>query len=243
MTKRVFDVVISSILLILSLPLCLIAVIGIKLSSKGPVIYKAQRTGKNNTIFTMYKFRTMHVQTKNTNFITAANDPRIFAFGKILRNLKIDEIPQLINVLLGDMSLVGPRPQDPNIVKKHYTVLGMETFRVAPGLTSPGSIYYYTHAAKQLDSDDNEKIYVEKLLPIKLALDIVYIRKASFAYDLKLIWRTLIVILCILIGKKTFKEPPEMDEARRLLEYYDIRSENAKVGHHQSVLSNQSISL
>jgi len=237
MVKRLFDIVVSSIALILCSPICLIAALGIKLSSKGPVLYKAKRVGKDNTVFTMHKFRTMHVQTRNSNAITATNDPRVFGFGKILRTLKIDEIPQLVDVIRGKMSLVGPRPEDPRIVEKYYTALGMETLRVLPGLTSPGSVYYYTHADQYLDSNDTEQAYVNHLLPIKLALDLVYIRNNTFFYDLRIIFRTLFVIIGIMFGRRRFKEPPEMSEAKLLAANYEKYSGYFGHGSQQQTFS------
>jgi lipopolysaccharide/colanic/teichoic acid biosynthesis glycosyltransferase len=142
--------------------------------------------------------------------ITGIQDPRIFRFGSLLRRLKIDELPQLLNVLKGEMSIVGPRPEDPRIVNQYYTPEQYETLTVLPGLASPGSIYNYTHEKQYLANEDFEKSYVERLLPVKLALERVYVREASFFYDLRIIMRTIRIILSIDLGKRHFPEPREM---------------------------------
>jgi lipopolysaccharide/colanic/teichoic acid biosynthesis glycosyltransferase len=165
----------------------------------------------------MYKFRTMHVNHGPAgSCITAQNDARVFAFGSWLRRLKIDELPQLMNILRREMAIVGPRPEDPKIVEAHYTSDHLETLNILPGLSSPGSIYYYTHGEKTLNGEDPEGFYVERLLPTKLAIDIVYVREASVLYSLNVILRTTWVILAMALGKRHFPEPPELNKAKRL---------------------------
>lgn len=200
-------------------PLFVFAALGIRLSSPGPVFYRAQRVGLHRKVFTMYKFRTMAVQEKpGGSAITAKQDARVFPFGALLRRLKIDELPQLLNVLKGDMSLVGPRPEDPKIVFQYYTPQQLQTLRVLPGLASPGSIYNYTHGEQVLGSGAAEEIYLEKFLNIKLALELVYVREASLLYDVKIILRTLRVILAMSLGRRKFSDPPEMKKAKAFLQ-------------------------
>ena len=110
----------------------------------------------------------------------------------------------------------GPRPEDPKIVEHHYTSDHLETLRILPGLSSPGSIYYYTIGEKMLNGEDPEGSYVERLLPVKLALDIVYVREASLLYSLKVILRTIWVLFARALGKRGFPDPPEMSKARHL---------------------------
>ena len=218
MVRRLIDVLLASVALVIFAPVLLVAALGIRLSSPGPIFYRAQRVGRQRTHFTMYKLRTMRVADgAQQSVITAQHDPRVFPFGNLLRRSKIDELPQLFNVLRGEMSIVGPRPEAPSIVAEHYTELEYETLETRPGLASPGSIYNFTHGETMLASDDPEKDYVERLLRLKLALDVVYVRRASGRYDAAIIARTLWVILASLAGQRRFPDPPEMTEARRLL--------------------------
>jgi lipopolysaccharide/colanic/teichoic acid biosynthesis glycosyltransferase len=161
----------------------------------------------------MYKFRTMHVVQQSASPITATHDPRIFAFGRLLRALKIDELPQLWNILRGDMAIIGPRPEDPQFVERDYRGVAMETLRVRPGLSSPGTLYAYVQGDAILDSERPADAYRDRLLPIKLALDVAYVRHASAGYDLQLILRTLWMVGCRVLGRRTFPDPPEMAEA------------------------------
>jgi lipopolysaccharide/colanic/teichoic acid biosynthesis glycosyltransferase len=218
MTARLFDIVLAGFAIIVLSPLLLIAALGIRLSSSGPVLYRAQRVGKNGKLFTMYKFRSMHVETGGfQSRITSADDPRVFRFGAWLRFLKLDELPQLFNIIKGEMSIVGPRAEDPQIVEKHYRPEHYETLRMPPGLASPGSIFNYTHGERMLQGADAESIYATRLLPIKLALDRTYVQHASVAYNIRIIFRTSWVIVLKTIGKQEFSDPPEMNAAVRLL--------------------------
>jgi len=222
MVKRLFDVVCAATALVVAAPLIGLAAIGIKLSDRGPVFYRARRVGYLGRQFTMLKLRTMRVGggsagSNSGPVITGHKDERITPIGRILRKTKIDELPQLFNVLRGDMAIVGPRPEDPSIVQEHYTSPDLETLGVRPGLASPGSLYQFTSAEALLHADDPETHYVDKLLKTKLALDRVYIRRASLRSDLTVIGRTLFAIGAIAFGRRKFKQPPEMSAARRLL--------------------------
>src|SRR2546426_10858891 len=152
MVKRPLDVALGLLGLALAAPLLAVAAIGIRLSSPGPVLYRARRVGRSGAGFTMYKLRTMHQREGAASAITGRNDPRVFPFGAWLRRTKIDELPQLFNVLRGDMSLVGPRPEDPAIVLRHYAPVHRETLAVRHGLASPGSIYNSTPGQRQISS-------------------------------------------------------------------------------------------
>ena len=218
MVKRLFDVALSAVALVLLSPLFLVAAAGILVSSPGPVLYRAKRVGLGGAVFTMFKFRTMHTaQHAAASPITAKHDPRVFPFGVWLRRLKVDELPQLVNVLKGEMAIVGPRPEDPQIVKKYYAAAHLETLRVRPGLASPGSIFNYTHGEQMLAADDSEASYAARLLPVKLALELVYVRERSFFYDLRIVLRTVLTIISIAAGRHDFPEPPEMGRARLLV--------------------------
>jgi lipopolysaccharide/colanic/teichoic acid biosynthesis glycosyltransferase len=146
--------------------------------------------------------------------ITAHNDSRVFPFGAWMRAIKIDELPQLFNVIKGDMSLVGPRPEAPEIVRSYYTPDDLLTLQVRPGLTSPGSLYYYTHCEAKLVTGDVMQLYAERLLPTKLAIDREYLRRATLSYDLRIILRTIVVIAARAVGWKRFPDPPELINVR-----------------------------
>jgi lipopolysaccharide/colanic/teichoic acid biosynthesis glycosyltransferase len=216
MAKRLFDFLCAATALVVTAPLIGLAAIGIKLTDRGPVFYRARRMGYLGRQFTMYKLRTMR-HSEDGPVITGHGDDRITPIGKFLRKTKIDELPQLFNVLRGDMAIVGPRPEDPTIVRQHYSSSDLETLGVRPGLASPGSLYQFTSGDTLLHSDDPEGHYVDKLLKTKLALDRVYIRRASLRSDFAIIGRTLLTIGSVAIGRRKFKQPPEMSAARRLL--------------------------
>lgn len=232
MAKRLFDIAAALAALLVLSPILLLAALGIRLSSRGPILYCALRAGKDGRPFTMHKFRTMALsQSKDASAITSSNDQRVFPFGKVLRRLKIDELPQLFDVLRGSMTIVGPRPEDLQIVSKHYAPEHLETLRVRPGLASPGSIYNYTHGERLIGSEQPERDYLVNLLPVKLALDHVYVRNASMLYDLRLIGRTLWIILQIGLGRASFPEPPEMAKIPRIVPARSVprRSEASSV--------------
>lgn len=219
MVKRLFDIIASTIALIVLGPIILLAAVGVRLFSRGPAFYCAQRAGVGGRPFTLYKLRTMHVnQGANASAVTGAADPRIFAFGSLLRKTKMDELPQLLNILKGDMSVVGPRPEDLVNVERYYDDLGWQTLSVRPGLAGVSSIYNYTHGEKMLVGDNPEAIYARDLLPVKLALEVVYLERESFGYDVRLILRTAWTIIRIAAGQQEFEDPPEMPEARRKLD-------------------------
>ncbi len=229
MARRLLDVVLAALAVVATAPLLAVAAVGIRLSSPGPIVYRAQRVGRGRRLFVMYKLRTMHARPggpgvgggagRDGSRITGKDDPRVFPFGSWLRRTKLDELPQLINVLKGDMSIVGPRPEDPRIVAEHYTPVQLETLTVRPGLASPGSIYSYTHGEALLAGSNPEAGYVQRLLPLKLALDIVYLRRASVGYDARLMARTAGIVLAMLAGRRRFADPPELAAALRLVDH------------------------
>jgi lipopolysaccharide/colanic/teichoic acid biosynthesis glycosyltransferase len=186
-------------------------------SNGGPAVHLPERRhadGYHGREFTMYKFRTMRVDAGGAaKPITAPDDARVFPFGAFLRATKIDELPQLINVLKGDMTLVGPRPEAPEIVRSHYTSDDLMTLQVPPGVTSPGTIYYYTHCESMLATETVVDQYVQRLLPAKLALDRVYIKRPTVRYDIRLILRTIATIVARTLGRRRFPDPPELAQA------------------------------
>jgi lipopolysaccharide/colanic/teichoic acid biosynthesis glycosyltransferase len=186
--KRAFDLFVSLLIILIALPLWLAVTMAIKLDSPGPVFHCAQRVGKNGKSFTLYKFRTMVADAPNQGpGITRDNDPRITAVGCFLRKLKIDEMPQLINVLKGEMSIVGPRPEDPRYVAC-YTTEQRRVLSVRPGMASPAFIKYrHEEALLAAAGDDLEQVYLTRILPAKLRMDLEYIEQQSFLFDLAIL--------------------------------------------------------
>lgn len=194
MSKRIFDLILAGFGLLVSVPFVLFGMLGILMSSPGPVFYRAIRVGRHGRLYNMLKLRTMHVQKQHSGVITAPGDSRVFAWGWFLRNSKIDELPQLLNIIVGHMSFVGPRPEDPTIVKDHYQEWMMESLNIRPGITSPGTLFGYIRGDDYLDQMDVEGSYIRELLPRKLRLDIEYFRKPNVISDVVVIVRTLVVI-------------------------------------------------
>lgn len=201
--KRLFDIVCSLLAIIVSSPLWIISVVGIKLSSKGPVFYKSHRVCRHNRPFTMYKFRSMHVfqpqkegQESEGTFV---GNTRIFKFGSYLRKSKIDELPQLLNILLGDMTIVGPRPVSEVSAEKNYVGEYACIPEVKPGLACFDSLYDYAHG--ELFVDDNNE-YINKIIPVRIELAKMYVDKRSIAVDVYCILRTVRLIFEIMILKK-----------------------------------------
>jgi lipopolysaccharide/colanic/teichoic acid biosynthesis glycosyltransferase len=201
LAKRTVDGIVALIALLITLPILLFAALGIRIASPGPVFYKARRIGKNGQPFYMLKFRTMHINSDRASAITAPSDSRIFGFGVWLRRLKIDEFPQFWNILVGDMSLVGPRPEDPKIVDRDYVSWMRETLLVSPGVTGPGSVYGYIFGDALLEETDPEGSYARNLLPPKLALERAYMERAGLISDLSYILLTLWAIVAHMLGR------------------------------------------
>lgn len=188
---RVFDVFFSFIGLVLLSPIFLIILILIKLNSKGPTFYKQSRIGLNGAEFNVYKFRSMRLNSDKLGLITVGGrDPRVTHIGYYLRKYKMDELPQLINVLIGDMSLVGPRPE----VKKYvelYTEEQKRVLSIRPGVTDWASINYRDENVILGKSSNPEKDYIEKIMPNKLRYNMIYINKYGVLEYLKIIFITL----------------------------------------------------
>ena len=193
--RRFAEAALAAIILLLALPLLLLVAIGILISDPGPVFYVAERVGLHGVSFRMFKFRTMRGEQGAGSRIAAARDPRVFPFGSLLRRLKLDELPQLLNIVRGEMAFVGPRPEDPWFVEHVYTAEDRETLLVRPGLTSPGTLHYFTHAEQFLDAVGTEAAYVSGPLKKKLQLDREYIANATAGSDLRLIFETVWVLL------------------------------------------------
>ena len=188
--KRIFDIIFSIIILMMISPLLFLVSILIKLDSKGTVFYRAKRVGQFGTVFNMWKFRTMisEAEIKGPS-ITVANDPRVTKIGKILRRTKIDEWPSFLNVLWGDMSVVGPRPESEDWVKK-YSKQEEKVLLIKPGITGPSQLKY-RNEEKLLSGEDWQQKYLI-MMKDKLSIDLKYFAENSFLRDLKIIIKTII---------------------------------------------------
>lgn len=220
--KRFFDICASGVALIILAPVYLIAIIGIEISDPGPVFYLANRVTRDNRIFKMYKFRSMRVDRNADEKSLRPDRNRIFPFGSFMRAAKIDELPQLLNIFLGDMAVVGPRPA---AVDQIPITRGGENAVVASvkaGLTSPAAIYDYLYG----DGIEDEAEYMAKVAPTRLALDRYYIGKQTVGYDIRLIWYTVLCIIGKIIHRPQLKildeminavdgEKPSADEVKR----------------------------
>jgi lipopolysaccharide/colanic/teichoic acid biosynthesis glycosyltransferase len=193
--KRIFDLIASGIGLILISPFLLALSILIKREDEGAVFYRGARVGLNGKVFRIFKFRTMVVNADRMGgSSTADDDPRITRIGKKLRKHKLDELPQLMNVFLGDMSLVGPRPEVPHYVNM-YTDEEKAILTVRPGITDWASLWNPDEGAILAGSMDPEKAYMEKIRPEKLRLQLKYVRERSLWVDCKIIGQTILAIL------------------------------------------------
>jgi lipopolysaccharide/colanic/teichoic acid biosynthesis glycosyltransferase len=194
MIKRGFDLFVAITGLILLFPLFLIVAVFIKVGSLGPVLYKGDRIGKDGAPFKIYKFRTMVVNADQVgSALTHGGDPRVTRAGRFLRKWKIDEIPQLINVARGEMSVVGPRPESPGYVA-HYTPEQRRVLEVKPGITGLTQVRFRHEETLLSRCADREKDYIEKIMAQKLAIDLEYIEYQSFLMDLKLILDTFLCL-------------------------------------------------
>ena len=193
--KRTFDLGFAMIALLLLSPLFLLGSLLAKLQSKGPVFYKAKRVGKDETLFEMYKFRTMVVNADTLGgSLTTYRDTRITPIGRFLRWTKLDELPNLINVIKGEMSLIGPRPEAPTYVK-YYTDIQKQVLQVKPGMTGPSQLANRDEEEKLKGQQDAEHYYITELMPKKLALDLHYVATQSITSDIGWLLKTFWIVI------------------------------------------------
>jgi lipopolysaccharide/colanic/teichoic acid biosynthesis glycosyltransferase len=196
MNKRLFDIAASAVgLAFVAIPFAIVAV-AIKLSSPGPVFYRQQRVGRDGRLFWLYKFRTMPVDARGPS-ITVEGDPRITRIGHVLRRYKIDELPQLWNILCGEMSIVGPRPEVERLVR-HYSPEQRRILQQTPGLASLSQLVYPYEADLLRGYPNPEEVYIRHLMPRKIALDLHYEAIRTFWSDLRLLGE---IALLSLMGK------------------------------------------
>ncbi len=212
--KRLFDIAFALVLMaVLAITFPFVA-LGIKLSSKGPVFYVSDRAGRNGVPFKFYKYRSMHLDDGTKKGIVAEQQ-RIFTVGKIIRRTKIDELPQAINVLKGDISVVGPRPMLMTNYMRIYGGRYEPVQSVKPGITSYASLFDYTHGDALVE---NREVYNRDILPVKQEMELLYAQTASIRTDARIIMRTAAIILSVLFGKKKFDYPEEYYIAKDRLE-------------------------
>jgi len=189
--KRAFDIAASAAGLALLSPLLVAIAVAVRLDSPGPVLYRGRRMGRYGREFYIWKFRTMVTGADRAGpGITVADDSRVTRVGRLLRRTKLDELPQLVNVLRGEMSIVGPRPEDPRYVALYTPEQRAQILSIRPGLTSPASVRFRDEEAA-LSGADWETAYVQQIMPAKLALDLEYVQNASLLRDVGLIVRTV----------------------------------------------------
>jgi lipopolysaccharide/colanic/teichoic acid biosynthesis glycosyltransferase len=189
MIKRIFDFIVALVLLVLLLPLFIFLAFLIKSDSSGPVFFVQQRVGRNNKDFGIFKFRTMFTHSEMKGQLTVGKDSRITRVGRVLRKYKLDELPQLINVIKGDMSLVGPRPEVRKYVEL-YTEEQKKVLSLKPGITDTASIRFANENDLLAGCHDPEKKYITEIMPAKLELNLQYIAKQNFFLDLRILAQT-----------------------------------------------------
>lgn len=195
MIKRLFDIVASGCGLLVLSPVLLLVALWVKLDSKGPIFYRQVRVGLHNKNFRIFKFRSMRVGADKGSLVTiGGRDPRVTRSGYFIRKYKLDELPQLINVLMGDMSLVGPRPEVRHYVD-YWTAEQMHVLDVRPGITDPASIKFRNENELMEQASNPEDYYIHVIMQEKIKLYLEYVKNASFRYDLKLIFQTFKVIV------------------------------------------------
>ena len=196
MAKRLFDLLLAAAGLLLLGPLLLAIGLAIRLDTPGPALFRQERVGRGGRPFCIHKFRTMVADAPQRGpGLTIGEDARITRVGRFLRAKRLDELPQLIDVLKGDMSLVGPRPELPRYVAYYPAALRERVLAVRPGITDPASLAYLDESERLAAAADPEREYVEVILPAKLAAAADYADHASLATDLAVIWRTLRAVM------------------------------------------------
>lgn len=193
--KRIFDVVVASWGGVVVAPLMVATAALVKLSSPGPIIFRQQRVGRGGRPFELWKFRTMRVNSGAGAQVTADGDPRITPIGRVLRKTKLDELPTLLNVLRGDLSLVGPRPEVPRYVALYPENERLFLQQVRPGITDPATVYFRNEEDILGRAADPEAAYVQEVLPEKLRMYRSYLEEASFLSDLGILAATLKVVI------------------------------------------------
>lgn len=217
--KRIFDIIASLMGIIVLLPIMLIVAVIIKLTSKGPVLFKQRRLTLNMKEFTIYKFRSMRTDfDKDAKGIQVkGSSSAITPIGKIIRKTKLDELPQLFNILVGDMSFIGPRPELPRRLK-YYSEKDKGIFKVRSGISSPASIVFSDEEYLMNQVKDPEKFYIEQIMPYKIKLNLYYVETRNFWNDIYLIIATFLKILNKVDDNSIVKDKKLLDEKQKIVD-------------------------
>ena len=193
--KRIFDILVSLVVLLIFLPFGIIISVFIVLGSRGGAFYIQQRVGRNGKPFGLYKFRTMRKDADKAGKLTVGmRDQRITKIGYFLRKTKLDEFPQFLNVLKGQMSIVGPRPEVQEYID-HYTKAQLEILSVRPGITDYASLEYFNESKLLGESSDPQKTYIEEIMPAKIKLNRKYLERPTVGHDIQIMWKTFVKII------------------------------------------------
>lgn len=194
--KRLFDLIVTVPAMLVALPFMLIIAVWVKFGDGGPVLYVQQRVGKRGRLFGILKFRTMVVNSDSAGpAVTAKNDSRITPVGRILRKSKLDELPQLFNVIMGDMSLVGPRPEVLEYIDCYPQAAKEKVLSVRPGITDRAAIEFRNEETLLANSSNPERTYVEEVLPVKIDYYLQYVSNRTFLGDIRILLKTIMVVL------------------------------------------------
>jgi lipopolysaccharide/colanic/teichoic acid biosynthesis glycosyltransferase len=203
--KRAFDMCASAIALVVLLPLFIVVAVAVKVDSRGPVFYRQTRVGRGGRPFSIWKFRTMTPEADRIAAnVSPVDDPRVTRVGRILRAWFIDELPQLINVLKGDMSMVGPRPETPEYVAL-YSADERRVLALKPGMAGPSTLAFMDEAEQLSDTEDPESHYVDRILHQRVLIDLQYVEDGSLRYDVQLLVRQTIAIVRKHRGRHAFR--------------------------------------
>lgn len=204
MLKRVFDIIFALGALVIAAPLLMAIALWVRLDSPGPILFRQQRIGLRGRPFSIYKFRTMRSDPATRDLqITIEADPRITRAGAFLRRYKLDELPQFVNVLVGQMSVVGPRPEVPRYIALYPSEARELILSVRPGITDLASIVYRNEGVDLAAAGDPEELYIREILPAKLEHCCRYVREQSLLLDLVIVWRTAVAILAEAQSRRT----------------------------------------
>lgn len=215
--KRIFDIVMSIVGILLLFPIMIVVSILIKITSRGPILFKQRRLTKDTKEFTIYKFRSMRTDfdKDGKGIQVKGSSNAITPIGKIIRKTKLDELPQLFNILVGDMSFIGPRPELPRRLK-YYSVEDKEMFKVRSGISSPASIVFSDEEYLMNQVRDPEKFYIEQIMPYKIKLNRYYVKNRSFWGDIYLIIATFLKILNKVDDKSIVKDYKLLEEKKEI---------------------------